>query len=171
MPPPCVWCRPSEQFADNRYSTPSNVNFAPRIRLANRPTVFPHARPVAEITFEIVVTEGHVREPAVPVGNLHRYDRRADIGQLHGCAARIGHLVKDDRFAFGGKTPDILFYFHRFERFCGTMPRVCRDKPRRRSTCGSVRRRPGGLPCRLRRTTGPRCAAPATEPFRRQPIY
>ena len=170
MPPPCVWCRPSEQFADNRYSTPSNVNFAPD-PVGEPADRFPHARPVAEITFEIVVTEGHVREPAVPVGNLHRYDRRADIGQLHGCAARIGHLVKDDRFAFGGKTPDILFYFHRFERFCGTMPRVCRDKPRRRSTCGSVRRRPGGLPCRLRRTTGPRCAAPATEPFRRQPIY
>ena len=75
---------------------------------------FARSGSVEEIAFGMFVTQHHVGHAALAVGHLHRNDCGAVVRELHLGSRVVAQRVEDDRLAFRGHAPDVLFDFYHF---------------------------------------------------------
>ena len=67
---------------------------------------------IAEITAEILVTQRHIRQMSVTIGNQNRHDSRADIAKPHFGTCGIARRIEHNGLALRSGAPDLLFDLH-----------------------------------------------------------
>ena len=67
---------------------------------------------IAEITAEILVTQRHIRQMSVTIGNQNRHDSRADIAKPHFGTCGIAQRIEHNGLALRSGAPDLLFDLH-----------------------------------------------------------
>ena len=87
---------------------PLDRHAAARYAVGNTADTLAAGGAVSEVAHRILVSQHHVVDLAVAVGNLHLHDRCSYVAQLHLAALRVAYRVEHDSLAFGGRAPHLL---------------------------------------------------------------